>query len=127
MNLPKREELSLRTVLALPNDSKIGEHCCNRLPHNALRCASSVAPRRAESAAKYFTTIFDASVLPLPDSPETKINCCVPSRASSWYVLCACAQECGRLRSMRSPSARYFGISLSWYHGMEKVNGLNAT
>ena len=73
-SLTKRDELSFRTVLAFPNDSKTGfvlTTCSSKL---ALFCKSwlfslySLAP----TEAKYEITFFVFSVFPAPDSPLSK-------------------------------------------------------
>jgi hypothetical protein len=110
MNLPKRELLSLRTVRALPNASRIGEHELSLWPTRRPSFFSSSVPRLQLICARYFITIFVASVLPAPDSPEMRMHWFELSTIISLYVLCAWAQECGKFLSMMEPSARYFGI-----------------
>lgn len=71
MYLPKRLELSFRTVRALPNASKIGldsNTCCSIVP-------SSVEPVRLPRMARYFMMILHVSVFPAPDSPLTRMDC----------------------------------------------------
>lgn len=71
MYLPKRDELSLRFVLALPNASSTG-----LLPIN-LSLTASTFFLCFVAAAINCRIFFDASVLPEPDSPveqaKTKI------------------------------------------------------
>jgi hypothetical protein len=79
MYLPKRDELSLRTVRALPNASKMGLDCST---------CCSISPRRAPSPlalpsiATYFMMILHVSVLPAPaprprPRPVTQVSQCV--------------------------------------------------
>lgn len=71
MYLPKRLELSLRTVRAFPNASRIGldsSTCCSIVP-------SSVDPVLLPRMARYFMMILHVSVLPAPDSPLTRMDC----------------------------------------------------
>eukprot|EP00966_Prymnesium_polylepis_P087908 2033872-Prymnesium_polylepis.1 len=71
--LPKRLELSLRSVRALPNASSTG------LDWFSARCTlSPVAP--PERAARNCSRIFVVSVLPAPDSPLTRIDWRWPPR-----------------------------------------------
>lgn len=63
MYLPKRDELLLRLVFALPNASRIGFVCSN------LSFTDSTLLMCPEAAAMNCKTFFDASVLPEPDSP----------------------------------------------------------
>lgn len=69
VRLTKREELSLRTVLALPKASSTGLVCTtwsSRLPF--LLCSADFLVE-APTVAKYAITFFVFSVLPAPDSP----------------------------------------------------------
>lgn len=69
--LPKRDELSLRLVFALPNASSNGLLC------SSLSLTPSTVDMCPEAAAIYCSTFFDASVLPAPLSPtpsETAIT-----------------------------------------------------
>lgn len=61
---PKRDELLLRFVLALPKASKIGLVC------SSLSLTDSTLSMWPEAAAMNCRTFFDASVFPEPDSPE---------------------------------------------------------
>jgi len=74
-NLPKRDELSLRTVLALPKASRRGfmPSTLWATPAGSSEVASEAtaavsSARRGE--ARYFMMTFMASVLPAPLSPE---------------------------------------------------------
>ena len=62
IHLPKRDELLLRSVLALPNDSSTG------LPAMRRSCRPSMTD--VVALAKNSRHFFVASVLPAPDSPE---------------------------------------------------------
>ena len=81
MNLPKRDELSLRMVLALPSVSSSGLDCSSLF----CRCpAAAAAPpwllaSRLLVLTRYSSTRRVDSVLPAPDSPETKIVWSSPS------------------------------------------------
>eukprot|EP01139_Manchomonas_bermudensis_P025012 Amastigsp_a844096_6.p4 type:complete len:105 gc:universal Amastigsp_a844096_6:472-786(+) len=63
MYLPKRELLSLRSVFALPNASRTGFDSRRR------SCMPAPSETAREMCAMYRMKIFDASVLPAPDSP----------------------------------------------------------
>ena len=63
MYLPKRLELSLRLVLALPNASSTGLDC------RSLSFTVSTCALWPVAAAMNCNTFFDASVFPEPDSP----------------------------------------------------------
>lgn len=68
--LTKREELSLRTVLALPKASSTGLVCTtwsSREPFFSWVAASFLV--EAPTVAKYAITFFVFSVFPAPDSP----------------------------------------------------------
>lgn len=70
MYFPNRLELSLRTVLALPNASRMGldsRTCCSIVP-------SSVDPVLLPRMARYFMMILHVSVFPAPDSPLTRMD-----------------------------------------------------
>lgn len=65
INLPKREELLLRTVCALPNASRMGlawSICFSRVPKVFDEPSDA-------TAARYWMTFFVFSVFPAPDSP----------------------------------------------------------
>jgi hypothetical protein len=63
MYFPKRDELLLRFVFALPKASRIG------LVWSSLSLTDSTLSMCPEAAAINWRTFFDASVLPEPDSP----------------------------------------------------------
>ena len=68
---PKRLELSLRFVLAFPKHSKIVFDWTRIF----LTLSMSFFPLALVIADMYLRTIFEASVFPLPDSPEIrKVN-----------------------------------------------------
>ena len=84
---PKRDELLLRNVFALPNASKIG--LVDRI------CASkSDSPSTEATAPMYWRHFLVFSVFPAPLSPVTRIDwsvpvCLIPSRAilrERWVV-----------------------------------------
>ena len=82
VNLPKREELSLRVVLALPNDSSRGfermmwSTTAVLLPPLWKRgCSRACCLERVlEIQAMCRIRIFVVSVLPAPDSPDTRMD-----------------------------------------------------
>jgi len=65
MYLPKREELSLRSVFALPNASRMGF---------ADMMRDSTAEVEGATDARYWSACFVHSVLPAPDSPEMMMD-----------------------------------------------------
>ena len=71
IHLPKRDELLLYTVLALPIASSRNDDSS---------AASVMPPELWLSAARQFMQIFVVSVLPAPDSPETRMLCAPPPR-----------------------------------------------
>jgi len=71
MNLPKRDELSLRTVLAFPKASRMGFDRSTRSMTPAFDVASAPRP----TTVRYRMTILVVSVFPAPDSPEMRIDC----------------------------------------------------
>ena len=78
MNLPKRDELLLRTVCAFPKASRIGfalKICCERFencrPPDLAPGVSEVA-----TAARYWITFLVFSVFPAPDSPLQNLLGC---------------------------------------------------
>ena len=76
MNLPKREELSLRSVLALPKASSTTLDCSSRVSRPSAS-ASGTAPSGASPLARTVRKkrmILELSVLPAPDSPEMTID-----------------------------------------------------
>ena len=69
MYLPKRLELSLQLVLALPNASSTELDC------RSLSFTVSTCPLWPIAVAMNCKTFFDASVFPEPDSPaQTYVN-----------------------------------------------------
>lgn len=72
--MPKREELSLRVVLALPKASSTG------LVFSSLFFTALTFSVLPETAATYCMIFFDDSVLPAPDSPEIMTTCAQISR-----------------------------------------------
>ena len=70
MYLPKRDELLLRTVVALPNASSTGFDWISR---SFTECSWPRLKRSPDTAATYSMIFFAASVLPAPDSPDTRI------------------------------------------------------
>ena len=94
--LTKREELSLRTVLALPNASKTGlvwTTWSSRDPFFWL-AASSLFLVEAPTVAKYAITFFVFSVFPAPDSPVINMD---------WFSL-SVKSETIRFDTIRQPS-----------------------
>ena len=76
-HLPKRLELSLCVVLAFPKASSRSPDCS----------ASWVAPTgEAESCASDAMQSLAVSVLPAPDSPETRIACGPPVASMTVYA-----------------------------------------
>ena len=89
MNLPKRLELLLRSVFALPNASSSGF---------AWSTFASTFCSEPATSARYERQCFVASVLPAPLSPEIRIAW---SALSSAIALCAAAatwKTCGAMR-----------------------------
>uniref|UniRef100_A0A2M4DC77 Putative secreted protein n=1 Tax=Anopheles darlingi TaxID=43151 RepID=A0A2M4DC77_ANODA len=82
MNLPKRELLLLRVVLALPNASRMGF---------ASRIFCSIGPAVALVSHRNLSRYLVLSVLPAPDSPETMIDCDIFSTRMSRIALSAIA------------------------------------
>lgn len=76
INLPKRDELLLRIVCALPKASMIGFAWI-------IFSSRLLASPEAEMLAKYWMTRLVFSVLPAPDSPVIRIDwfCRVSRRA----------------------------------------------
>lgn len=89
MYLPKREELSLRVVLALPKASMMGlvARICS-----SVSLIESILPLRLPGlsgdsrVAKYLIMYLALTVLPAPDSPETTMVWFFWSRNMSLYV-----------------------------------------
>lgn len=91
MNLPKRELLLLRVVLALPKASKIGL---------ASRIFDSIGPAPAIEWHKYLSKYLVDSVFPAPDSPDTIIDCDIFSTLISRIALSAATKQ---LKNIISP------------------------
>ena len=102
VHLPKRDELSLRVVLALPNDSMSGldlRICCSS--DSVFSPVASDA--RPDASARNWSTSFIVSVLPAPDSPEITTAWSRKSASKFAYALSAMAKMCGGwLREPRS-------------------------
>ena len=77
MNLPKRDELSLRTVLALPKLSSKGLHS------TTLRIVGLSAALTPPMLARCAIRILTVSVLPAPLSPLTRIDWSAPAAPAS--------------------------------------------
>ena len=73
MNLPKRDELLLRSVRALPNASSSG------LDDSTWAATLFCPPPALLTTARYCIMIFTDSVFPAPDSPETRMDWLAPS------------------------------------------------
>ena len=89
MNLPKRDELLLRSVRAFPKASSSG--------FEASTCSATrlVSPD-LETKARYCIITFTDSVFPAPDSPDTRMLwlSCLPSADAArirWYPSSAIA------------------------------------
>ena len=85
MNLPKRDELGLLTVVALPNASNTG--------FDAITSSESFCetppPAAAERHTRYLMMYLIASVLPAPEMPDTTIDWSRPPPSSVSYALSA--------------------------------------
>ena len=97
-SLPKRDELSLRSVFALPKASSTGLECtsssCSETwPSVAATAASS--PCVPATAARKRKTCFEFSVLPEPDSPEVTSACDWPCMHSALYASAVSEKMCG--------------------------------
>ena len=114
---PKRDELLLRFVLALPNASRMGF---------ASRIFSSTPPSDSATSARYFKQNFVHTVLPAPDSPLITTDCAVfsviPSRRFL-YASDAVMKTCGGM--IRFPRFAYFSMIAGVYKG-RRLNGLTA-
>ena len=120
--LPKRDELLLRTVFALPSDSRTG--FVRKM--SSLRCSRPAAVP-ARQIRKCIRCLF-VSVLPAPDSPATRSDCdCLLSRMCT-NDISATAKMCGS-RFVRGASL-YLAIISSPYRslgpsaGVTVLNGL---
>ena len=86
---PKRDELLLRDVLALPKLSRMGLDCSTfwitaswpLLSTPSYRSAARLRWCSAEMEARWFIRILTVSVLPAPDSPLT---------STDWFCFCMC-------------------------------------
>ena len=112
IHLPKREELLLRTVLALPKASRMG------LADSSLSAMPAVVEPAA--SAKNLRHCFVASVLPAPLSPEMMMAWSLRSvrrpkkAAAATWKMCGCVSSpiCV-LKYCMTSSLRYtFGIHL---------------
>lgn len=70
-NLPKRDELLLRIVWALPNASRIG--LVAMIWSARSGCSSPIVGNEEEEEARNWMTRFVFSVLPAPDSPVMRM------------------------------------------------------
>ena len=82
--LPKRDELLLRIVFALPKPSMIGFVIISR---GAISSATRW-PFEVATCEMYVKQIFIASVLPAPDSPEMRIDWELASRTIVLKLRC---------------------------------------
>ena len=80
--LPKRDELLLRIVFALPSASITGLVCISRIATSS----ETRFPLVCDTSPMYVRQIFIASVLPAPDSPEMRIDCDMLLRIISLYA-----------------------------------------
>ena len=92
MNLPKRLELSLRTVLAFPSVSRTGFVDRRR----SSTPASPLVPPPAQSLS-IFRHCFVVSVFPAPDSPLMRIACAQRDSRSPLYAAIVVLNGCGAL------------------------------
>ena len=90
MNLPKRDELSLRTVLALPSVSSTGFVESRR----SSTPASPFRPPPAHSLS-ILRHCFVVSVLPAPDSPEMRMACAHRDSRRPLYAFIVVLKGCG--------------------------------
>ena len=115
---PKRDELWLRTVFALPIASSTGPARSSDADRSFI---VSLPPR--ERYERYRVRCLFVSVLPAPDSPETTSDCDVPRRSSAAYAASAIAYACGGSAPSAVPLKRV--ILDSPYSG-SSANGLSA-
>mmetsp|Transcript_26578 Transcript_26578/g.84251 ORF Transcript_26578/g.84251 Transcript_26578/m.84251 type:complete len:211 (+) Transcript_26578:656-1288(+) len=128
--LPKRDELWLRTVLALPSDSSTGDDWTMRVlsasaaslaPSDRRRPFELICPAaKATRQVMYRIRILADSVLPAPDSPDTTTDwfCrAVGGSSSARYAASAIAYWCGgvpaRLLAAWNPASLGMGSGLS--------------
>lgn len=71
INFPNLLLLSFLSVLALPNDSRIGFDCRTLSITDPVR--NDELPLELPTVVRYRSTILVDSVLPAPDSPEMRI------------------------------------------------------
>ena len=100
-HLPKRLELLLYTVFALPNAS-------STIPLS--KHFSVIAPLEPEISARHDIAIFVVSVFPAPDSPEIRIDCAFRVRTIPAKAAVAIRKTCGG-RSSSSSSLRDANVS----------------
>ena len=98
MNLPKREELSLRSVLALPKASRMG------FAASTFLSAPLALPAQS---ARYSRHTLHVTVLPAPDSPEMSTDWFAPFSTTFWYAAPMTRYGCGA-SSASVPAARAY-------------------
>ena len=114
-HLPKRDELLLCTVFALPKAS-------SRMP---LSSADSVdLPLDPEISARHDMHSFVVSVFPAPDSPEMSTDCADPVRIIAMYADSPTRKTCG---GMLSSSRSFMFAKFSAEHDATFLYGLTAT
>ena len=114
-HLPKRDELLLYTVFALPNASSTmpaSRHCSVVFPDDWLTSAST------------FIVSFAVSVFPAPDSPEMSTDCADPVRIIAMYADSPTRKTCG---GMLSSSRSFMFAKFSAEHDATFLYGLTAT
>ena len=89
IHLPKRDELLLRTVLALPNASRMG------LADSSLASMPAFFSLEPAASAKNCRHFLVASVLPAPDSPEMMMDWLACSLRRPWKAAAAIWNTCG--------------------------------
>ena len=107
-SLPKRLELWFRTVFALPKASSTGDVCSSRASSRGVpKAAGSPEPAAAAAdsaiAETSLSAAFVVSVLPEPDSPDTRRTCERRSFWSSANARAATPKMCGG-SAARAPS-----------------------
>ena len=107
MNLPKRDELSFRTVLALPKASRMTLH--SRI------CCSTQFEAEEVTVHRYCRMNLVVSVLPAPDSPEITHDWFMSEVCTFMYAACEVANTCGGSSPIRRPL--YIRIVSSSYMG----------
>ena len=117
IHLPKREELLLRTVLALPKASSTG------FAASSLSC---MLPSELPAAsAKNLRQCLVASVLPAPDSPEMMMLWSRRSPRRPRYAEAAVWNTCG---SEASPGVELrCSVTCSGVYTLMRLKGLSAT